>query len=661
VACLWRCIQQRLQAAANGTQIGMKMIAPNSSSTRLAVGRRLQGRANLFTRRFTPEELAYADLARSGLTIEAGQAVGMFTVSDASEICSDFAAAPALIIPYMAAPGVPHTYKRGDATLPFCRARYLAPNGAPLPRGRKYDQPSDSGTPPYFPQIYDWAAFGRGDCSSCVIVEGEKKAAALCSVGIPAMAVGGVFNFSDEGFLHPDIGTVAGQCEDVYILFDSDAATKPQVQIAEFRLAGQLALLGTTVHIVRIPLSGPDKVGADDFLVANGKDALEDLILETPALGAITKAPTEPEVSLDELLRRVVSPVEELIPGLIEKNIPNFLAGPGGSHKSRLALQFGICINAGETVWGLGAQVDSRRNPKATLVYCAAEDDENELARRAQAICSGLRIKTTDRAVFISRKGKDSALVYMHESAKTEVRPFFHYLINKLRGIPGHKLLVLDSAYDFVRFVGRAKIDEDAVNYFIKVVLQGICDQCDATIIIPWHPSQAGSERDSMDGWSVAWHNAPRARLGISADKDVEDTYDLKVLKRNHGRKGPPIKLRYVEGIMLPTDAVPDDGKRAAFKKVCIAAAVEAASHSMPLNRRGAIRGTIYKEAEKVLCRRPGKQEIRDTLEDAVRSGELLYLNSTRHRAAGFYPNDPELAKDLANVAKKAARSSADG
>ncbi len=80
----------------------------------------------------------------------------------------------------------------------------------------------------------------------------------------------------------------------------------------------------------------------------------------------------------------------------------------------------------------------------------------------------------------------------------------------------------------------------------------------------------------------------------------------------------------------------------------------------MPLNRRGAIRGAIFKEAEKVLGRRPGKQEIRDTLDDAVRSGELLYLISTRHRAAGFYPSDPELAKDLANVAKKAARSAAD-
>lgn len=614
---------------------------------------------NPFKKSRSPDQLAGEDLARSGLTVEAMQAIGMFVTADASQVCEDFAPAPALIIPYFSESGAPLTYQRGTATLPFCRARYLVSEGAPLPRARKYDQPANSGTPPYFPRNFNWAGFHDGDESACVIVEGEKKAAALCAAGIPTMAVGGVFNFSEEGYLHPDIAAIARQCGDTYIVFDSDAATNTKIQLAEWRLAGQLAQLSTKVHIVRIPPNGSDKVGADDFLLANGIAALDALVLGTPVLGAATTLSTEQEVSLGELLSRAVTPVEELIPGLIEKGIPNFLAGPGGAHKSRLALQWAICINAGATVWGIGAQLDARKNPNATMVYCAAEDDENELARRAQAICAGLKIKSTARGVIVSRKGKDSALVFMHESAKTEVRPFYFYLTERLRRISGHKLLVLDSAYDFVRFVGRAKIDEDAVNFFIKVILQGICDQCDTTIIIPWHPSQAGSERDGMDGWSVAWHNAPRARLGISAVKDAEDTYELKVVKRNHGRKGAPISLRYVEGVLLPLDAVPDDGKYVAFLKVCIAAAIEAARHGMPLNRREAIRGAVYKDAEKILGRRPGKQEIRDALEDAVRAGDLLYLASTRHRAAGFYPNDPDLAKELANVAKKAGRSNA--
>ena len=123
----------------------------------------------------------------------------------------------------------------------------------------------------------------------------------------------------------------------------------------------------------------------------------------------------------------------------------------------------------------------------------------NELARRAQAICQVRSIKAPRQGIFLARRDK-IALVHMGESAEIEVRPFYHRLTARLQRIPGHKILVLDSAYDFVRFIGRAKIDEDAVNYFIKVVLQGICDQTDSTLLIPWHPSQAGSGRDSMVG-----------------------------------------------------------------------------------------------------------------------------------------------------------------
>ena len=50
-----------------------------------------------------------------------------------------------------------------------------------------------------------------------------------------------------------------------------------------------------------------------------------------------------------------------------------------------------------------------------------------------------------------------------------------------------------------------------------------------------------------MDGRSVAWHNAPRARLGIG-DEDVEDGYELRVVKRNHGRKGQPIDSEIPRG-----------------------------------------------------------------------------------------------------------------
>jgi hypothetical protein len=609
----------------------------------------------------TTLRLALADVERSGLSSEQALAEGMFPTDNASSINPDFANAPAIIIPYYDSKGHPLTYERDGRALPFCRARYLAPPGFPLPRKRKYDQPNDSGTPPYFSRSFDWTMAERGELEACLLVEGEKKSVALCAAGFPAVAIGGVFNFSDGSApLHPALAKVAGHCRAVYVVFDSDAASKPQIQMAECRLAGQLVLLGVRVHIVRIPAEGDEKVGADDFLVKHGAAAFSDLVMRTPALGATAALSNDDVFTISEILGRDVTPVEELIPGWIEKGIPNFIAGPGGVHKSRLAMQWGLSINAGAAVWGIDAGLDGLKQRKATLVLCAAEDDANELARRAQAICRALKLKTAKQGVFLARKAKDSALVIMGESADVEVRPFYHELVARLRAIPGHKIVVLDSAYDFVRFAGRAKIDEDAVNYFIKVVLQGLCDQTDSTLLIPWHPSQAGSERESMDGWSVAWHNAPRARLALKAVKDVPDTYELSVAKRNHGRKGEPLKLRFHEGALLPVDAVPDDGKTAAFRQAMVREATDAARLQVPLNRRDRVPDIVVKKGEEMLGRRPSKNEIKDALEEAVRNGELKYLPSTRHQAAGYYPPDAELARDLAHAAKRAGKEEED-
>ena len=45
-----------------------------------------------------------------------------------------------------------------------------------------------------------------------------------------------------------------------------------------------------------------------------------------------------------------------------------------------------------------------------------------------------------------------------------------------------------------VRFQGKAKIDEGAINSFVSL-LQRICTECDATLLVLWHPSQAGQDR----------------------------------------------------------------------------------------------------------------------------------------------------------------------
>jgi len=76
-----------------------------------------------------------------------------------------------------------------------------------------------------------------------------------------------------------------------------------------------------------------------------------------------------------------------------------------------------------------------------------------------------------------------------------------------------------------------------------------------------------------MDGWSggLAQRTTCSAR-----DFRVEvrrTPTELKVVKRNHGPKGQPLTIKFVNGALLPLDAVPDDGKAAALRQVFVRAA----------------------------------------------------------------------------------------
>src|SRR5690606_29332893 len=118
----------------------------------------------------------------------------------------------------------------------------------------------------------------------------------------------------------------------------------------------------------------PVKVGADDFLVANGPELLRDLILATPALGERAQSQPSEAISAFDLLGREVRPVEELIPGLLEKGIVTFLCAPGGNHKSRLAQQWGQALNVGAGPFGrqYTEEMTKRGAPppsRATLIH----------------------------------------------------------------------------------------------------------------------------------------------------------------------------------------------------------------------------------------------------------------------------------------------------
>ena len=138
------------------------------------------------------------------------------------------------------------------------------------------------------------------------ITEGQKKADALATVGRCAVALLGVWMFKGRNehggvTLLTDLDLIAwrhaatGRGRTVRIVFDSDAATNPQVRSAMERLAAHLKRRGAAVEIVRLPPGeGGAKVGVDDYLLTHTVAELEALV-EAPE---IVVPPAPPQVRL---------------------------------------------------------------------------------------------------------------------------------------------------------------------------------------------------------------------------------------------------------------------------------------------------------------------------------------------------------------------------
>ncbi len=228
-------------------------------------------------------KLAKADLERSGIDTEEAEYAEMRSVTDASTICPDFQAHPALIIPYVD----PWTddfiqYERDGEMVPFCRVRYYAPekkvHGFKKEKAIRYSQPQESGVHPYFPIVdgIDWVAIAKDIKVPIMITEGEKKALSACLAGVPTIGLGGVYNFTTNGELLALLENIEWKGRPVYICYDSDASDNVNIQAAEGRLATELSMKrGAGLFLVRLQgLPGGAKQGVDDLIVNEGDDAL---------------------------------------------------------------------------------------------------------------------------------------------------------------------------------------------------------------------------------------------------------------------------------------------------------------------------------------------------------------------------------------------------
>lgn len=223
-----------------------------------------------------PEHLAH--LRESGLTDETIAVAGIRSV-DTDEIAiilkwrsKNYSFGPGIVFPYFKADGTCNGYER--VRLDFPRQHQDG-------KSVRYESPKSSLNRPYFGPRF--VATMTQD-ATIYFTEGEKKTLALDQLGLATIGLPGVWGFmkrrptNQSGIkygkvrLHPDLAEIEWKNRRVFVVFDSDASEKRQVQQAEFRLAELLKASGADVRIARLPQVGSGKTGVDDFLVHYGED-----------------------------------------------------------------------------------------------------------------------------------------------------------------------------------------------------------------------------------------------------------------------------------------------------------------------------------------------------------------------------------------------------
>lgn len=242
-------------------------------------------------RRWT--ELGKTKLQSSGLTTKIAESLGMYEIASAALLDDSFEPLPALVLPYHDLDGKP---ARSHPKWPeFYRLRYLAKGKSfkdlATDKSQRYAQPPGSGVCAYFPKTEAWAKIAKDTAQGLIFTEGELKAAAACDNGYPTIGLGGIWNFmaQREGlFFLPELEKIDWRKRNVWVCYDSDYASNPNVCAAINRIASELDERGALVHVLLLPdLVEGGKTGLDDYFLQEGPDEFERLLDEAEPIGFV--------------------------------------------------------------------------------------------------------------------------------------------------------------------------------------------------------------------------------------------------------------------------------------------------------------------------------------------------------------------------------------
>jgi AAA domain/Domain of unknown function (DUF3854) len=284
-------------------------------------------------------------------------------------------------------------------------------NGKSVP---KYLQKKETPNRLYFPPVLEWTTVAADPNTPIVIAEGELKALVACQLGLSTIAVSGVYGWkkrSDDGDEKtsvpiPDLTLIDWKGRTVFICYDSDAATNPDVRRAEIALAKELFGRGAVPRIVRLPtLPGETKTGLDDFIVTlkgKWKKAWAELTASAEYPCTIR------EMSATDIMNAKFKEATFIVKRLVPVGLTTFSGDPKNG-KSWAAISIACAVASNTQVFD-GFEVAT----PGSVLYLALEDTAPRIQKRLKALGLPAPPKLSFAFARDVRQGDDGCAMVEH-------------------------------------------------------------------------------------------------------------------------------------------------------------------------------------------------------------------------------------------------------
>jgi hypothetical protein len=472
-----------------------------------------------------------ADLEGSGLTDETISLAGLYSAPERQvRDILGYGAGAGLVIPY---PDPKTGVLNGYARVKLDKADE---------NGKRYRSPLKQPNHLYIPRLLDRKVLT--DTSTPIwFTEGEKKALKACQEGLACIAASGVWSWKtrsgDDHKSVPldDLDAIAWRGRTVYVVFDSDAATNPQVKDAEFALSRELARRGAKLMAVRLP-GGPKgaKVGLDDYLLTHSVDslcAIEPTPIRNPDLR------TGPAVvEYHELLTKPYAEPPAIVGGgVLPRRGFVVIGGPPKVGKSSLVLNLAFRRALGLPWLGFPT------TPGRTLIL-QAEVPEHELQMRLRLMADVMGVPVPDKHLFfVTHRG---------------IRLDRHDGLQLARKLLEQTRVDCFWVDPLARFYGG---DENSAREVGRLVgsIDALIQDLGVAVGVVHHTSKPSADDARQGGLRLRGSSALFAAADsvLVLDRDA-DAFKL-AFELRHGREPEPMRLTRTEALWFEPAGPPED------------------------------------------------------------------------------------------------------